>query len=162
MGDMEPGAYTKYTELRSMVTKMDDFVMSKVTPGPFELCKFMRMAPRFTEDRRIVTDAFEAYAAIALFFDTEAFLASDEGKEFKDSKLFDQAERARHVPDRRTHMSNKTMPKDFWNEWDALLKSNRRAPGGIIDDIYPAEWRKAIRPVVIRRKSPTLTYSPPI
>jgi hypothetical protein len=139
---------------------MDDFVMTKITPGPFELCKFMQMDEQFTIERRIVNDAFEAYAAIALFFDTEAFLESEDEKakwsskskslNLRQSKFFDQAERALHPPDRRTHLSNKTMPREFWRDWDQLLKSKGRSSEDNIDDIYPAEWRKAIRPTIIR------------
>ncbi|KAF2180722.1 hypothetical protein K469DRAFT_692577 [Zopfia rhizophila CBS 207.26] len=150
MADFEPGARAKYAELVAMVKKMDDFVMSKITAGPFELCAYMRMARHFTEERRVVTDAFEAFAAVALFFDTDAFLESEHGQMFKDSMLFNQAERAKHLPDRRTHMSNKTIPKEFWSEWDHILRSNDREAGDHIEDIYPKEWGKAIRPLVIR------------
>jgi hypothetical protein len=161
MADQQPGAYAQYIELKSLVNRMDDFVMTKITPGPFELCKFMQMDQHFTVERRIVNDAFEAYAAIALFFDTEAFLESEDEKaklssrrskwfNSRNSKLFNQAERALHPPDRRTHLSNKTMPKEFWKEWDDLLKDKGRTSEDAIDDIYPAEWRKAIRPTIIR------------
>jgi hypothetical protein len=153
MGDQEPGALTRYIEHRFMVDAMDCFVMtSRINTGPFELCKFMNMASAFCEERRIVDDAFSAYASIAMFFDTDAFLASDEGKPFLDSKLLNQVERAKTVPDRRTHMSNKTMPKEFWAEFEKLLQDNKKQPGDVIEDIFPMEWRKAMRPVIIGRK----------
>jgi hypothetical protein len=123
-----------------------------INSGPFELCKFMQMASHFREERRIVDDAFKAYAAIALFFDTDAFTAHECGSMFKDSKLLHQEERAKDVPDRRTHMSNKTMPSEFWKDWDTLLKDNKRCNSDAVDDIFPMAWRKAIRPVVIRCK----------
>jgi hypothetical protein len=153
MGDQEPDALPQYIEHRFMVDAMDSFVMtSNITAGPFELCQFMNMAPNFREERRIVDDAFSAYASIALFFDTEAFLASEHGKPFRDSRLLKQAERAKELPDRRTHMSNKTMPTEFWNDYDKLLKDNKRETGDAIDDIFPMEWRKALRPIIIRCK----------
>ncbi|KAH7339212.1 hypothetical protein BKA66DRAFT_581855, partial [Pyrenochaeta sp. MPI-SDFR-AT-0127] len=102
------------------------------------------------DQRRIVDDAFKAYAAIALFFETEAFLASASGKLYRTSTLLDQAERAKQVPDRRTHMSNKTMPKEFWNDWDKLMKDKNRTIDDPVDDIFPLEWRKAIRPIIMR------------
>jgi hypothetical protein len=124
--------------------------MSSLNSGPFELCKFMDMAPLFTQERRTVDDAFSAYAAVALFFDSKAFLDSEKGHVFKDSNLIDQAERAKHVPDRRTHKSNKTMPKSFWEEWDRLRKDNNREEDDHTYDIMPLEWRKAMRPAIIR------------
>jgi hypothetical protein len=142
-----------------MISAMERNIMtSGVIPGPFELCKFMQMEKQFREERRIVDDAFKAYAACALFFEKDTFCVTALGDIFKDTKLLDQEARAREVPDRRTHMSNQTVPKDFWNDWDKLVKDNRRKSGETVEDIYPIEWRKAIRPIVIRRKPllPTL------
>ena len=150
MADMEPQAGEHYLQTVAMVTRMDDFTMSRVTSGPFELCAFMDMAYHFQDERRIVKDAFEAYAAIALFLDTTDFLNSEQGQMFRNSTLFDQAERAKHVPDRRTHLSNKTVPKGFWAEWDKLMKDHGRSSENEVDGIYPMEWRKAIRAVVVR------------
>ena len=143
----------RYAQSMFMVAAMDHFVMETgLNSGPFELCKLMQMASHFREERRIVDDAFKAYAAIALFFDTEKFLAHGLGSIFKDSKLLNQEERAKDVPDRRTHLSNKTMPTEFWKDWDKLLKDNKRCSNDSVEDIFPMEWRKAIRPIVIRRK----------
>jgi hypothetical protein len=141
---------------------MDNFIMERsgMNAGPFELCKFMQMASHFREERRIVDDAFKAYAAVSLFFDTDKFLASKLGSLFKDCELLDQEKRAKNVPDRRTHKSNKTMPEEFWKTWDKLLKDNRRTSDDAVDDIFPPEWRKAIRTVVIRRTSPLFLLLP--
>jgi hypothetical protein len=153
MGDQEPGALSRYIEFKFMVDAMDSFVMTdSINAGPFELCKFMNMAPEFREERRVVDDAFNAYASIALFFDTDKFLGSTHGKEFVDSPLLKQAERAKTVPDRRTHKSNKTMPKEFWDDFDKLLRDNKRQMGDVIDDIMPMEWRKTLRPIIMRCK----------
>lgn len=151
--DQEPDALSRYAGVKLLVDVMDSLIMSKGTDtGPFELCKRMQMASHFREERRIVDDAFQAYASIAMFFETEALLAANIGRLFKDYKLFDQAERAKQVPDRRTHMSNKTMPKTFWNDWDKLLRDNNRTAGNAVTDIFPLDWRKAIRPIIIRCK----------
>lgn len=133
-----------------MAAVMDDLVMNSINTGPFELCKLMSMAGYFTQERRIVDDAFNAYSAVALFFDTDVLLNSEAGKMFKNSKLIDQAARAKEVPDRRSHKSNKTMPKSFWEPWERLLKDNNRVRGDDTYDIYPLEWRKAMRPVIMR------------
>ncbi|KAH7067817.1 hypothetical protein FB567DRAFT_256347 [Paraphoma chrysanthemicola] len=149
--DQEPGAMGRYAEMMFMISSMDAFLMGNgLNAGPFELCKFMQMASHFREERRVVDDAFKAYAAIALFFESKAFLDHGIGKLFTDSQLLDQEERAKHVPDRRTHLSNKTMPDEFWKDWDKLLKDNDRSSGDPVEDIYPLELRKAIRPIVIR------------
>lgn len=153
MADQEPEALVHYFGQMALVNSVDNFVMtSGVDPGPFELCKFMRMKDCFFEERRVVDDAFKAYASMAAFFQTEAFLASEDGRLFKESMLLNQAKRARQVPDRRTHKSNKTMPAEFWNDWDQLLKDKGRETRDPVEDIFPMEWRKAIRPIIIRRK----------
>jgi hypothetical protein len=158
LGDTEPDALNRYVEHKFMVDAMDTFIMecTGINLGPFELCKTMNMARTFLEERRIVDDAFGAYASIAVFFEGDAFLASEFGEPWRDTKLLDQEERAKHVPDRRTHMSNKSMPKEFWKGWDDLLRQNRRGEGDVVDDIFPMEWRKAIRPIVVKRKHPYL------
>jgi hypothetical protein len=125
---------------------------SKVIPGPFELCKFMQMEDHFREERRVVDDAFQAYAMCALFFDKDTVYATKWGEIFKDTKLLDQEARAKDVPDRRTHKSNHTMPREFWEDWETLLKDNGRRHGETVEDIYPIEWRNAIRPIIIRCK----------
>jgi hypothetical protein len=136
-----------------MVTAMEQTIMtSEVTPGPFELCQFMQMAGHFREERRIVDDAFNAYAVCALFFDKEKFFATTLGGIFKDSKLLDQEARAKEIPDRRTHKSNSTIGSEFWQDWNKLLKDNKRKHGDPVEDVFPIEWRKTIRPIVIRCK----------
>lgn len=155
LGDAEPYALSRYVEHKFMIDAMDEFIMSgSINSEPFELCKTMRMADMFREERRIVDDAFKAYASIAVFFEGDAFLASEYGEPWKETKLLDQEERAKQVPDRRTHLSNKSMPKEFWKDWDDLLKEHKRSSGDIVDDIYPMEWRKALRPIIIKRKLP--------
>lgn len=153
LGDAQPDALERYVEHKYMVDAMDMFVMSRaLNPAPFELCRTMHMEDMFVEERRVVDDAFAAYAAIAVFFEGDAFLASEYGEPWRDTKLLNQVERAKHVPDRRTHCSNKTMPKEFWKEWEDLLKSNKKDAGDTVDDIYPMEWRKALRRIIIKRK----------
>lgn len=144
--DLEPGASKKYSELLRMAKNMEDYQLSQRMTGPFEMLVFLGMAPRAHEHRRVIPDAFQAYAGISLFFQSD-FLTSEWGKEFENSLLFDQGERAKHLPDRRTYNSNTTMPDGFWAEWDGLLKKykNREADS---NDIYPFEWDRAIRPII--------------
>ena len=161
MGDLSPKASSKDLIWMIALNLMEDFVMDSVNSGPFELCKFMGMAPQFVEERRVVDDAFTAYASIALFYETDAFLQSVRGKMMRENKLdlfntelLNQAERAKDLThlNKRTHRSNKTMPKEFWADWDQLLKDNNRGEGSEVEDVYPLEWRKAMRPVVTHCK----------
>ena len=144
--DLEPGASKKYSELLRMVKNMEGYQLSQRMIGPFEMLAFLGMASRPQGHRRIIPDAFQAYAGISLFFQSD-FLTSEWGKEFENSLLFDQGDRAKHLPDRRTYNSNTTMPDEFWAERDGLLKKyeNNEADS---NDMYPFEWDKAIRPII--------------
>ncbi|KAF2638583.1 hypothetical protein P280DRAFT_471187 [Massarina eburnea CBS 473.64] len=163
MGDLSHKGLKRHIEWHVMLSFMDDYIMKKITPGPFELCKFMSMAADFTEDRRIVDDAFHAYAAIALFFDSDDLLKSKKKEFFRDSRarLLNQAERAKdmNLLDRRSGRSVWTLPKDFFKEWDRLMRARRRGPGQEVDDVYPLEWRKAMRSVVILLFKAGIIYS---
>lgn len=149
--DLEPGASEKYSELLGMVRNMEDHQLSQRITGPFEVLAFLGMAPRAHEHRRVIPDAFQAYAGISLFFQSD-FLTSELGKEFQGSLLFDQSERAKHLPDRRTHCSNKTMPDAFWADWDDTVEKYKKSRGLDMEGIFPFEWDKAIRPIIAHRK----------
>ncbi|KAF2498113.1 hypothetical protein BU16DRAFT_525675 [Lophium mytilinum] len=149
--DLSPGAAETYAELLKVVRKADDYIMSKINMGPYEMLAFMGMASKITQHRRIVPDAFLAYAAIHMFFETTGFLSfalKDSQLDLSESLLLNQAERAKHPPSRRTYKSNKTIDKGFFKVWDDLLRANRRKPGQDVDDIYPLEWDIAVRPIV--------------
>jgi hypothetical protein len=139
-----------------IVRKMDDFQMSKINMGPYEMLAFMGMASRLTEHRRIIPDAFLAYAGVSMFFETFEFIAfafSDSRLDFSKSLLLNQTERAKRPPKVRTYKSNRTIGDAFFKEWNDLHTRNRRRHGAAVDDIYPLEWDIAIRPIIARRKS---------
>jgi hypothetical protein len=122
----------------------------------------MRAMEKLTLDRRVVDDAFLAYAAISLFYEGEDFLKSKhaEGLQhpvFLNSlerfPLLDQAERAKQIPDRRSSQSNKMLPKGFWDDWDRICRENHRSmTDGMIEHFYPEEWDKVVRPKIARCK----------
>lgn len=86
---------------------------------------------------------------MSLFFPSaEGFFVSESGSEYKDHLLANQAERAKYLPVRRYKNSNKTMPRQFWKEWDEI-----GSRGGSIQDDFPREWNLAIRPIIAHRKS---------
>ncbi|KAF2808929.1 uncharacterized protein BDZ99DRAFT_444814 [Mytilinidion resinicola] len=149
--DLSPGAAENYAELLKVVRKADDYLMSKINMGPYEMLAFMGMASKITQHRRIIPDAFHAYAAICMFSETTDFItfaSESSGLDLSESLLLKQAERAKHPPSRRTYRSNKTIDKDLFKAWDDLLRVNRKKPGQAVDDIYPLEWDIAVRPIV--------------
>lgn len=162
--DCAPDAQRKWFFQNAMIRQMDEYQMTKLTLGPFEMIKSMGLIKNMpVMDKRIVDDAFAAYAAISLFYEGEAFMQSSLAALFslklfknflQEFPLLDQEARARQVPNRRTSQCNKMIPREFWADWDRLCKENKRAmTDGEIDHFYPAEWDKAVRPKIARCKS---------
>jgi hypothetical protein len=108
--------------------------------------------------RRIYRDARQAYAMVAIFF--PELYESETASNFEDSPLVNQSERAKSVPIRRSYHSNKYRPKDFWNRWDEILKTNPRHDFKV--GKYPVEWNCAIRPIIAHRKLVASFSSPPL
>jgi hypothetical protein len=134
-----------------MINAMDRFIMAKdiVDTGPCELMKFMKMERLMKIERRIVGDAFQAYAAIALFYDTRAFAVSKYNKVIY-NKLYRNEFRAIYPPDRRIRRSCTNMPKEFWKDFDKLEEDDAKAKRHIIAYVYPPEWSQVIRPIIVR------------
>jgi hypothetical protein len=161
--DFAPSATLKYFTHSLMTQKMDDYQMDKLTLGPFEMIASMGAMRKLTLDKRVVDDAFLAYASVSLFYEGDDFLKSKHGEVLEHRvfqnflekfPLLNQAERAKQVPDRRTKQSNKMLPQSFWDEWDRICRENRRdMTDGMIEHFYPAEWDKVIRPKIARCKS---------
>lgn len=159
-----PEARRRWFMQNTMIRLMDDYQMTKLTLGPFEMIKAMGLIKKMQIiDKRIIDDAFLAYAAISLFYDGEAFMKSPQAafftiKTFQDflqaHPLLDQQARARQFPNRRTSQCNKMAPPEMWAEWDRLCRENKRSmTDGEIDHFYPVEWDKVIRPKIARCKS---------
>ena len=97
--------------------------------------------------RRVFPDMHDAFAKMALFFPSATeCLEPDLQDELKNYGIVDQVERAKNIPDRRRHNSTKTMPQEFWNEWKAVDRK------GNLDENFPEDWDKAIRPIIAHRK----------
>lgn len=111
-----------------------------------ELLERLGQTPEALTGPQEVQDMYRAYAMMSFFFPTD-FFESQSGLEYKSHSFLDQTERCKKLPpDRRTHHSNKYMPRKIWSHWDSL-------PQGYSDDKYPLQWDVAIRPIVARRKS---------
>ncbi|KAA8568094.1 hypothetical protein EYC84_008502 [Monilinia fructicola] len=93
-----------------------------------------------------VKDAQKALGKVYPFFNPE-FLETEEGKEFKDSLMFNQEERAKCYPDIRTDKSTVHHPKEFYADLDKCRKKMR-----FIDDYtsFPLEWDITIRPIIAK------------
>lgn len=150
--DLEPGAQLKYSDALRMVKRMVTYNLLALPAGMTPFAKLLRSIPGVTEHRRSVNDMFNAFAAMSLFFSLE-FYESEAGTDFKDTSLIKQEERAKQLPDRRRYDSNKCMPKEFWQEWDAIIKKAKREHGGHVDQAIPFEWHVAIRPIIAHCKS---------
>jgi hypothetical protein len=156
--DFGPDEPVRYVTPIVMSRKMEDYQMNKMTLSPFEMISSMGAMEKLTLDRRVVDDAFEAYASISLFYEADDLLKSEHGdihwifeKLVDEYFLLDQVERAKHVPDRRTSRSNKQLPKGFWDEWDRLCKAHGRTlADGMIEHFYPPEWDIVVRPIIAR------------
>lgn len=149
--DLEPGAQLKYSEALRMVKEMVTHNQFASPAGMTPFAKLLRSIPGATEHRRSVTDMFNAFAAMSLFFSSNFF--ESDGTEYQDTLLIKQDERAKQLPSRRRYDSNKCMPREFWEEWDSIIKTARREHSGRVDEAIPLEWNVAIRPFIAHRES---------
>lgn len=142
--DLEPEAQTRYIEMKELARKSLKFhwrsLKHPVFPFTLSLVKWLDAAPG--DDTK---DINKAIAKLSPFFYPE-FFESEEGARFRDSLLFKQEERANHIPDIRSDISNARRLKEFWKEWDGEKKMMKS-----LDDT-PAEWDIAIRPIIARCK----------
>ena len=93
--------------------------------------------------RRMIPDMLQARGTMALFFPS-IFFESEFGILHKNSLIVNQSERAKNLPNRRTHASNKWVDKKLFEEWDAHWKQARH------HDDYPLEWDVTNRPIIAK------------
>jgi len=90
----------------------------------------------------------KAIAKVAPFFWPQ-FLWSKDGEPFRNSLMFNQAERAKDFPDIRSHVSNKYRSPEFFKEFeDAMTRV-----GGDLADL-PPEWDLHMRPIIAHCRFP--------
>jgi hypothetical protein len=148
MADLEPGAQEKYVEMTDMINRMIEY--RRGVGGNVRGSRILDwMAVHPLEHPRVIRDMVHAVCTMDLFFPSGAlFFLSEKGAEFINSALLNPAERAQTVLDRKTHDSNKCLPKKMWAEWDKLPHDKNYYP-----EICPFEWDKTIRPIIAKRKS---------
>lgn len=93
--------------------------------------------------RRMIPDMLQARGMTAFFFPS-SFFESELGILHKDSLIVNQSERAKTLPDRRTHASNKWIDKKLFEEWDAHWKQAKHR------EDYPLEWDVVSRPIIAK------------
>ena len=139
--DLEPGAEQRYREAAIIIEQMSKFDEEKHKFRYIRDLHFLDVHPH--KHRRMVPDMLQARGMMALFFPS-GFFESELGILHKDSLIVNQAERAKNLPNRRTHASNKWVDKKLFEEWDAHWKQARHS------DDYPLEWDVANRPIIAK------------
>ena len=149
--DLQPGAQEQYREMCSMTKKMRRHMVphDAETMEIFTLIGWMELTPLM--HLRVLRDMANARAMMSLFFPSD-FFDSESGMEYKDSLLINQVERMRRgPPDRRTHTSNKYLPKEFFRELD-------ERPGRFFQDKMPPDWDVVARPIIARCRLPMFPF----
>ncbi|RAL64844.1 hypothetical protein DID88_001440 [Monilinia fructigena] len=145
--DVTPNGHEQYLEMKRMAHKSwkynhtrEDFFGKPSTILNFQVMSWLDV----TADD--VKDAQKAMGKVYPFFNPE-FLETEEGKEFKDSLMFNQEERAKYYPDIRTDKSTIHHPKEFYADLD---KSRQKMK--FTDDYtsFPLEWDMTIRPIIAK------------
>ncbi|ESZ95248.1 hypothetical protein SBOR_4360 [Sclerotinia borealis F-4128] len=145
--DFTPNGQERYLEMKKMAHKSwrynltgRDFFKSSSTMLNFQVMSWMNV----TADG--VKDAQKAVGKVYPFFNPE-FLDAEEGKEFKDSLMFNQEERAKHYPDTRTDKSTIHHTKEFYAKLDKSCREMK-----FIDNYtsFPSEWDMKIRPIIAK------------
>jgi len=142
--DLEPNAQAHYAEMMEMTRKCRKYCHKLFDCPPvilgFHLVDDLNVEPEYAKG------VHKAIAKISPFF-YPPFLESEEGAPFKDSLMFNQAERAKNFPDIRSHISNKYCSPEFFKEFEDEM---RRVRGDLNE--LPAEWDLHIRPIIAHRK----------
>lgn len=149
--DLDPKSVAAYNEWTKLAKAIEQHEMYDYDRAAFCLLTldFLDISPDFHKYN--LRETVRAYAMLAPFFHKlkmagiEKFLATEHGAPFKDSLLLKPDVRAKDVPNRRTHMSNHHMPKDFWKEWKAIENGTEE-----LAFAYPKEWDKFIRPILAK------------
>ncbi|KAL7625951.1 hypothetical protein AAE478_002720 [Parahypoxylon ruwenzoriense] len=169
-GDLEPGAQEKYAETCKI---LNGILGSHQTSGSTDWVWFLVDMLDWLELRTdyntysrepragwphpfIAQDIIKAFVSMALFFPNVEvckpvvdFFKSEEGAKYKDTVILKPEERAKTLPDCRMRTSFRYRPKEFWSEWEGVLKEAKKNHK-FYADIYPMKWSVAIRPIIMK------------
>ncbi|KAM7183928.1 hypothetical protein V8F20_012427 [Naviculisporaceae sp. PSN 640] len=168
LGDLEPGAQERYKESQELIISLQKYE----SPFPqqhqwawfcMQVLDWMKLKLTYDDynpdvhnpwpHRYILQDIVQAFMTMGLFFPNlpvtsvvQEFLnSSEEGKKFRDSKIFDKAWRGQQVPDIRKRTSCSSRPKQFWEEWEKVYTGDAH-----FVDAIPFDWNMAIRPTIAK------------
>ncbi|KAK4167641.1 hypothetical protein QBC43DRAFT_311164 [Cladorrhinum sp. PSN259] len=169
LGDLEPGAQERYQEAMKLIIGLQKYE----SPNPekhlewawfcMEILDWLNLKIYYEDyvrdpvnpwpHRYILQDIVAAFMTMGLFFPNvgvtsviQEYLDTDEGRKFKDSKIFDPVLRQATRPDARTRTSCAYRPKEFWDKWENEVHHK----GGSYIDQFPVDWNMAIRPVIAK------------
>ncbi|KAB2572944.1 hypothetical protein DBV05_g8399 [Lasiodiplodia theobromae] len=155
--DLEPGAQERWNEYTRLMTELEKWDTPKLGgQSTIHMLRRVKSSMKLLADlgierdshRRIKRDMNMAWTLTSIFFgDNAAFFNSETGLSFKSSLLLNQPARAAHPPDIRSPHSNKTRPKEHWQEWDAGVSKTKEGRRHVID-YYPEHWNLVVRPTV--------------
>jgi hypothetical protein len=159
---MEPGAQQKYDESLRLIDAIEKNEMKKLDKARFCIFILDLLGVQPYIEKRSRRDVVAAFAKICPFFpehkvaSISEFLDSEAGADFKDSLLFKPTERAKSLPNRRSHTSNPYRPEEFWADWESKITRvegrRRNEPTYLLADQYPLEWDVIIRPILAQCK----------
>ncbi|PQE18079.1 mfs allantoate protein [Rutstroemia sp. NJR-2017a BVV2] len=140
--DTAPNAQERYSEMIAMAKYSRRHNQSSLHTSSTILS--LKLSDELDVTPSDSKDLHKALGKVYPFFNPE-FLETDKGKQFKDSLLFKQEERARTFPDIRTHISTKHRPEEFYAEFDKKFQETKHD-----DDLdaLPFEWDMNIRPII--------------
>lgn len=105
--------------------------------------------------RYLAQDVTQAFVTMSLFFPNvevtklvREYLDSEEGSQFKESRIFDPVSRSQETLDRRSRTSQSQKPASFFKDLEELEECESMI------DSYPMDWSKAVRPIIAKCKSP--------
>ncbi|EHK97021.1 hypothetical protein M7I_7276 [Glarea lozoyensis 74030] len=143
--DLEPLAQERYIEMLDMVKTFRKWgrrsEKSMTNEKSFIHLTIMAEMEVVREDSK---DAQKAIAKVMPFFRSD-FLKSEMGAKFKDSLMFNQSERAKHVPDCRTSTSTMYRSAKFWQPFEEAEDKMKHEEDM---EALPEEWDLKTRPII--------------
>lgn len=169
MGDLEPGAREKYIESMKMIIGAQNSSAKTIDPAwawyCLDILDLLELRAWYDDydqnplspwpHRYLAQDVTQAFATMGLFFPNvevtklvREYLDSEEGSQFKKSRIFDPISRSQETLDRRSRTSQSQKPASFFKELEELEEGEES-----MIDSYPMDWSKAVRPIIAKCKS---------
>jgi hypothetical protein len=147
--DSEPHAQERYIEMLDLVKAWRKWSRRVDAPlGSEKAIIQMTLIGEMEVTLADTKDVEKAIAKVMPFFRTN-FQDSEKGARFKGSLMFNQVERAKHVPDCCTSMSNMYRPARFWK---TLEEAEDEMDDEEDMEALPEEWDLKTRPIIAQCK----------